>query len=200
MTSFEDKKCSKMVDALKGLDDNELISIFRQANGYSNDFDFCDGWDMDEFIQIMMQGKQGSELRDFIYDISNAVDEYDGTDGIEYAQWGYFDGYCLEIKDMSDIIEEAREDYIEDLANDIIDMYGSDKYSDVLPREIEDVLYLFKQYEEYGWEGEGKYRIVYEDDTHSMWFEFGEDDFDSYSEWLDEAEVDGINKRVEFFE
>lgn len=179
------KNLEQMIECLNDLDDRELISLFRDVNSYDGSFEFCDGWDMEEFISCMLDGKRGSQLRDFITDVVDAVNNYDGSDGIEYAQWGYFDGYTLEIKDEGDIAEEAREDYLEDLAEDLIDNGLTRKYSS-LPEEVVELLNLFESYEFYGWEGEGTYKIERENGEEIECRHFDEDDFESFFEWIDE--------------
>lgn len=137
--NMESKRLNQMVEVLNDLSDNELMQLFRDVNAWDGSYEFTDGWDMDEFLHIMIEGKKGGELVRFIQDVAEAVNDYDGSDGIEDAVWGYFDGYSLEIKDERDIIEEAREDYLEDLAQDVIDDGRTSKFSS-LPYDVEELL------------------------------------------------------------
>lgn len=198
--NLEDKKLMEMIECLKNLDNDDLLQLYRDENSYDGSFSFVNGWNMDEFIMCFIEGKKGNVLRDFIYEVAEAVNDYDGNDGIEYAQWGYFDDDELEIKDLDDIAAEARDDdNIEELAGYIIDWGMTDRFNN-LPGEVEELLDKFFNYEYYCWEGAGEYRIVYKDGSNSISFQFGEDDFDKYAEWLDDLEVDGTSKRVEKIE
>lgn len=196
-SKFESKKLAEMVACLKDLYDNDLLGLYRDVNSYNGSFQFVNGYNMEDFILCEIEGIRGNRLRDFIYEVAEAVNDYNGNDGIEYAQWGYFDGYTLEIKDVDDIAKEAREeDYIDELADYIIDWGMTDRFYS-LPSDVEELLNKFSSYESYGWEGAGEYRIKYADGNNSMWFQFDDSDFESYAEWLDELEVDGVNKKIE---
>lgn len=184
--NMEGKRLNQMVECLENLDDNELIDLFRSANSWDGSYEFVDGWDMDEFLYVMIEGKKGSGLVRLIQDVAEAVNNYDGSDGIEDAMWGYFDGYTLEIKDERDIIEEAREDYLEDLANDVIEDGRTNKFND-LPGEVEDLLDQWDSEDERGWLGSGDY-VAYDqngDEVGKKHF----DNFDSYFEWTENNEL-----------
>ena len=184
--NMESKRLNQMVECLENLDDNELIDLFHSANSWDGSYEFVDGWDMDEFLHIMIEGKKGSGLVRFIQDVAEAVNNYDGSDGIEDAMWGYFDGYTLEIKDERDIIKEAREDYLEDLANDVIEDGRTNKFND-LPGEVEDLLDQWDSEDERGWLGSGDY-VAYDqngDEVEKKHF----DNFDSYFEWTENNEL-----------
>lgn len=184
--TLEGKRFNQMVETLKELSDNELLQLYRDANSWDSSYEFTDGWDMDEFLTIMIEDKKGSELRDFILDVAQAVNDYNGSDGIEDAMWGYFDGYSLEIKDESDILEEAREDYLEDLAQDIIDDGSYSKKFDY-PGEVEDLFSQWDDEDERGWLGSGDY-VAYNqngDEVEKKHF----DNFDSYFEWTENNEL-----------
>lgn len=184
--NMESKRLNQMVECLENLDDNELIDLFHSANSWDGSYEFVDGWDMDEFLHIMIEGKNGSGLVRFIQDVAEAVNNYDGSDGIEDAMWGYFDGYTLEIKDERDIIKEAREDYLEDLANDVIEDGRTNKFND-LPGEVEDLLDQWDSEDERSWLGSGDY-VAYDqngDEVEKKHF----DNFDSYFEWTENNEL-----------
>lgn len=183
--NMESKRLNQMVECLENLDDNELIDLFRSANSWDGSYEFSDSWDMDEFLTIMIDGKKGSELRDFILDVVQAVNNYNGSDGIEDAMWGYPNGYDLEIRDESDIIEEAREDYLEDLANDVIEDGRTNKFND-LPGEVEDLLDQWDSEDYLDWHGAGDY-VAWDGDTEVARKHF--DDFDSYCEWTENDEL-----------
>lgn len=184
--NFEDKRLAQMVETLKELSDDDLMQLFRDANSWDGGYDFVDGWDMEEFLHIMIEGKNGSELVGFIQDIVEAVNDYDGSDGIEDAMWGYFDGYSLEIKDERDIIEEARTDYLEDLAQDIVDDGSYSKKFDY-PSEVEDLLGQWDTEDELGWQGTGTYVAYDQNDNEVETKHF--DDFDAYFEWTESNEL-----------
>lgn len=201
-TNLETKRLNQMMKALNYLDDSELLGLFREANSYDSSYEFVDGWEMEEFVNIMIDVKRGSELVRFIQDVAEAVNNYDGSgsNGIEDAMWGYFDGYNLEIKDERDIIDEAREDYLEELAQDIIDNGRTSKFND-LPGYVEELLDRFDNEDYYGWEGAGTYRIMHEDGRELSRKIFGEDDFNSFWYWQDkDGLVDGKTAFVEFVE
>lgn len=184
--TLEDKRFNQMVETLKELSDNELLQLYRDGNSWDGSYEFVDGWDMDEFLTIMIEGKKGSELRDFILDVAQAVNDYNGSDGIEDAMWGYFNGYSLEIKDESDILEKAREDYLEDLAQDIVDDGSYSKKFDY-PGEVEDLFSQWDDEDERGWLGSGDY-VAYDqngDEVEKKHF----DNFDSYFEWTENNEL-----------
>lgn len=183
--NIESKRLNQMVEVLNDLSDNELMQLFRDVNSCDGSYEFTDGWDMDEFLHVMIEGKKGSGLVGFIQDVAEAVNNYDGSDGIEDAMWGYFDGYTLEIKDERDIIEEAREDYLEDLANDVIEDGRTSKFSD-LPGEVEDLLDQWDSEDYLDWHGAGDY-VAWDGDTEVARKHF--DDFDSYCEWTENDEL-----------
>lgn len=180
--NIEDKRFEQMVETLQELTDGELMSMFREANSRNYHYEFVDGWDMDEFLTMMVDGKDGRELKDFIMEVAEAVNDYSGTDGVEDAVWGYFDGYTLEIKDESDIIEEAREDYLENLAQDIIDGDVHD-----LPSEVEDLQSEWDYEDERGWLGAGDY-VAYDEDGNEVETQHF-NDAESYLEWTDSNEL-----------
>lgn len=184
--TLESTRLAQMVDCLEDLSDNELMSLFRDANSWDGGYEFVDGWDMEEFLTIMVEGKKGSELVDFIQSVASAIDDYDGSDGIEYAMWGYPNGYDLEIRDESDIIEEGREDYLEDLAQDIIDE-GSYSQKFDYPGEVEDLFSQWDDEDERGWLGAGDYVAYDQNDNEVETKHF--DDFDAYFEWTENNEL-----------
>lgn len=184
--TLEDKRFNQMVETLKELSGNELLQLYRDGNSWDGSYEFVDGWDMDEFLTIMIEGKKGSELRDFILDVAQAVNDYNGSDGIEDAMWGYPNGYDLEIRDESDILEEAREDYLEDLAQDIIEDGSYSKKFDY-PGEVEDLFSQWDDEDKRGWLGSGDY-VAYDqngDEVEKKHF----DNFDSYFEWTENNEL-----------
>lgn len=184
MTSgIESKRIDEMVEVLNDLDDNGLLSLFRDANSYDGSYEFVDGWDMGEFLSMMVEGKKGSELVDFIMEVANAIDEYDGSDGVEHALWGYFGIYGLEIHDESDIAGQAREDYIEDLASDIVEDGRTNKFG-YLPPEVEELLDMFDTEDNAGWVGAGIYYAYDQDGNEVEHKHF--DDFNSYCEWTED--------------
>lgn len=182
---IEDIRMEQMIAVLKELDDSDLLSLFRDANSYDGGYEFVDGWDMDEFLTIMVEGKKGSQLVDFIMEVAQAINDYDGSDGIENAFWGYPDIYGLEIRDESDIVEQGRNDYIEDLANDIIEDGRTNKFGD-LPSEVEEMLDQFDTEDDMGWVGAGVYYAYDKDDNEVEHKHF--DDFDSYCEWAEDEQ------------
>lgn len=181
--SIEGIRMEQMVAVLSNLDDSDLISLFRDANSYDGGYEFVDGWDMSEFLSMMVEGKKGSELVDFIMEVARAIDEYDGSDGIEDAMWGYPDMYGLEIRDESDIAKQGREDYIEDLASDIIED-GKTKKFGYLPSEVEELLDTFDSEDDAGWIGAGVYYAYDKGGNEVEHKHF--DDFDSYYEWAED--------------
>lgn len=134
----EQERYDAMEHILDGLSADDLMQMFRDQNSWDGSFDFCDGWDIDEFLSVMVEGKRGSELIDFIVDVANAINDYDGHD-YKNAQWGYFNGFDLEIKDDYDIFMEAR-DYLYDLAMMLVD---GTYHIDDIPSEVEDALSLW---------------------------------------------------------
>lgn len=136
----EQERYDAMEKVLSDLDDDDLMQMFRDQNSWSGGFEFCDGWDMDEFITVMFESKKSSELIDLILEIANAISEYEGDDYTR-AWWGYFDDYSLAIKDEDDIADEAREYYLCDLAVLIVDGRA---HIDDIPTEIDDMLNLWE--------------------------------------------------------
>lgn len=182
---FESKRIDKMVEVLSDLNDDDLMSLFCDANSWGGKYEFVDGWSMGEFLTMMMEGKNGSELVDFIMEVASAINNYSGSDGIEYAAWGYPDIYGLEIRDRSDIAEQGREDYLDDLAADIIE-YGRTSKFGVLPSEVEELLDEFDSEDSLDWHGTGDY-VAWDGDTEVARRHF--DDFDSYYEWTESDEL-----------
>ena len=147
----EQERCKAMENVLNDLDDDELMDMYREQNGWDSSFPFCDGWDMDEFLRVMIDGKNGSDLVSFILEVAQAINDYDGYD-YQRAQWGYFDGYTLEIKDNEDFIDDAR--YCVDELADLI--VTGNAHIDDMPSEVEDVLSL--------WDMEDNDDFLYEDE------------------------------------
>ena len=183
---FESKRIDKMVEVLNDLSDNELMSLFCDANSWDGKYGFVDGWSMDEFLTMMVEGKNGSELVDFIMEVASAINSYNGSDGIEDAAWGYPDIYGLEIRDWSDIAEQGREDYLDDLAVDVIEDGHTSKFG-MLPSEVEELLDEFDSEDERGWVGAGTYVAYDQNDNEVATKHF--DDFDSYFEWTEDNEL-----------
>lgn len=127
-----------MEDVLKNLDDDELVGMYREQNGWDGSFPFCDGWDMSEFLSVMIEGKKGNDLIEFILEVAQAINNYPGDD-YQHAQWGYFDGYTLEINDYEVIVDDARF-CVYELADLII---TGDAHIVDMPSEVEDVLNLW---------------------------------------------------------
>ena len=142
-----------MEKILNDLPDDELMNMFREQNSWDGSFEFCDGYEMGEFLAVMIEGRKGQELINFILEVVQAVNDYDGDDDIEDAQWGYFNIYGLSIKSNDDIINEARDDYLSELAEKIVD--DMHNIYDI-PSEVEDVLNL--------WEMEDNEEFLNEDD------------------------------------
>lgn len=184
MTDFENKRIDKMVEVLNDLSDDDLMSLFRDANSYDGKYEFVDGWDMGEFLTMMVENKKGSELIDFIMEVANAIDDYKGSDGIEDAMWGYT-MWGLEIRDESDIIDDGRTNYLEDLAVDVIEDGRTSKFG-VLPSEVEELLDQFDSEDSLDWQGAGDY-VAWDGDTEVAHKHF--DDFDSYYEWTESDEL-----------
>lgn len=181
---FESKRIDKMVEVLSDLSDNELISLFCDANSWDGRYEFVDGRSMDELLTMMVEGKSGSKLVDFIMEVASAINAYNGSDGIENAAWGYPDIYGLEIRDWSDIAEQGRENYLDDLAVDVIEDGLTSKFG-VLPSEVEELLDEFDSEDSLDWHGAGDY-VAWNGDTEMARKHF--DDFDSYYEWTESDE------------
>lgn len=181
---FESKRIDKMVEVLNDLNDDDLMSLFYDANSWDGKYEFVDGLSMDEFLTMMVEGKNGSELVDFIMEVASAINDYNGSDGIENAVWGYPDIYGLEIRDRSDIVEQGREDYLEDLAADVIEDGRTSKFG-MLPSEVEELLDEFDSEDSLDWHGVGDY-VAWNGDTEMARKHF--DDFDSYYEWTESDE------------
>ena len=182
---FESKRIVKMVEVLNDLNDDDLMSLFCDANSWDGKYEFVDGRSMDEFLTTMVEGKNGSELVDFIMEVASAIDNYNGSDGIENAVWGYPNIYGLEIRDRSDIAEQGREDYLEDLAADVIENGLTSKFG-VLPSEVEELLDEFDSEDNLDWHGAGDY-VAWNGDAEVARKHF--DDFDSYYEWTESDEL-----------
>lgn len=182
---FESKRIDKMVEVLNDLSDDDLMSLFYDANSWDGKYEFVDGLSMDEFLTMMVEGKNGSELVDFIMEVASAINDYNGADGIENAAWGYPDIYGLEIRDRSDIVEQGREDYLEDLAADVIEDGRTSKFG-MLPSEVEELLDEFDSEDSLDWHGAGDY-VAWNGDTEIARKHF--DDFDSYYEWTESDEL-----------
>lgn len=187
---FENKRIDKMVEVLNDLSDDDLKSLFRDANSYDGKYEFVDGWNMGEFLTMKMEGKKGSELVDFIMEVASAIDNYNGSDGIEDAAWGYPDIYGLEIRDWSDIVEHGRDDYLDELAVDVIEDGRTSKFS-VLPSEVEELLDEFDSEDSIGWEGAGTYLLYDDEDDPANYMTFDDDGFDSFIQWIDTNDADG---------
>lgn len=187
---FESKRIDKMVEVLNDLSDNDLMSLFYDASSWDGRYEFVDGRSMDEFLTVMVEGKSGSELVDFIMEVASAIDSYNGSDGIENAAWGYTDIYGLEIRDWSDIAEQGRDDYLDELAVDVIEDGRTSKFG-VLPSEVEDVLDEFDSEDSIGWEGAGTYLLDNDDDDPANYRTFDDDGFDSFVQWIDTNDADG---------
>lgn len=181
---FESKRIDKMVEVLSNLSDDDLMSLFYDANSWDSRYEFVDGRSMDEFLTMMVEGKSGSELVDFIVEVASAINNYNGSDGIENAAWGYPDIYGLEIRDWSDIAEQGREDYLRDLAADVIE-YGRTSLFGVLPSEVEELLDEFDSEDSLDWHGAGDY-VAWNGDTEMARKHFN--DFNSYYEWTESDE------------
>lgn len=151
----EDEREKAVADILSGMDNSELLQMCRDYNSWNGSFEFCDMWECEEFLCIMTEGKKPSELVDFILDVADAVNDYNGND-VRNAMWGYPNGYDLEIKDTEDIEDEA-EDCIEDLAYMIVSD-GTYNHIDDMPSDIEDMLSLWEQ------EDNGEYEDEDEDE------------------------------------
>lgn len=149
----EQERYKAMENILNDLDDDELMDMFREQNSWDGSFEFCDGYEMSEFLAVMIKGKKGQELIDFILEVAQAVNDYNGYDDIEDAKWGYFDIYGLSIKSNDDIINEARNDYLSELAEKIVD--DTHHIYDI-PSEVENVLNL--------WDMEDNEDFMYEDE------------------------------------
>ena len=185
MTDFENERIDKMVEVLNDLSDDDLMSLFRDANSYDGKYEFVDGWSMDEFIEMMVENKKGSELVDFIMEVASAINDYNGSDGIEDAAWGYPDIYGLEIRDWSDIAEQGRDEYLDELAEDIIENGRTSKFG-ILPSEVEELLDQFDSEDSLDWQGAGDY-VAWDGSTEVARKYF--DDFDSYCEWTESDEL-----------
>ena len=182
---FENKRIDKMVKVLNDLNDNDLISLCYDANSWGGSYEFVDGRSMDELLTMMVEGKSGSKLVDFIMEVASAINNYNGSDGIENAAWGYPDIYGLKIRDWSDIAEQGREDYLDDLAVDVIE-YGRTSKFGVLPSEVEELLDEFASEDSLDWHGAGDY-VAWDGDTEVARRHF--DDFGSYYEWTESDEL-----------
>lgn len=183
---FENKRIDKMVEVLNSLSDNDLLSLFHDANSWDGcKYEFVDGLSMDDFLTMMVDAKSGSELVDFIVEVASAINNYNGSDGIENAAWGYPDIYGLEIRDWSDIAEQGREEYLDDLAADVIEDGLTTKFG-VLPSEVEELLDEFASEDNLDWHGAGDY-VAWNGDTEMARKHF--DDFDSYYEWTESDEL-----------
>lgn len=182
---FESKRIDKMVEVLSDLNDDDIMSLFCDANSWNGGYEFVDGQSMDEFLTVMVEGKNGSELVDFIMEVASAINDYNGSDGIENAAWGYPDIYGLEIRDRSDIAEQGREDYLNDLAADIIKDGCTSKFG-VLPSEVEELLDEFDSEDSIDWQGAGDY-VAWDGDTEVARRHFN--DFDSYYKWTESDEL-----------
>lgn len=181
---FESKRIDKMVEVLSDLSDNEIMSLFRDANFWDSRYEFVDGRSMEEFLTMMVECKNGSELVDFIMEVASAIDNYNGSDGIENAAWGYPDAYGLEIRDWSDIAEQGRKDYLNDLAADVIEDGRISKFWSA-PSEVKELLDEFDFEDSLDWHGAGDY-VAWNGDTEMARKHF--DDFDSYYEWTESDE------------
>lgn len=151
----EDEREKAVADILSSLNNSELLQMCRDYNVWDGSFEFCDMMEADEFLYCVTDGKKGDKLLDFILDVADAVNEYDGND-VRNAMWGYPNGYDLEIKDIEDIEEEAA-DYIDNLAYMIVSD-GTGHHIDDMPSEIEDMLNLWK------YEDDGEYEYEDEDE------------------------------------
>lgn len=187
--NIENKRFNQMVEVLNNLSDNELIQLFRTANAWDGKYEFVDGWDMGEFLTMMVEGKKGSELVDFIMEVASAIDNYNGSDGIEDAMWGYT-MWGLEIRDESDIVDEGRTDYLEDLAQDIIEDGCTYKFG-YLPGEVKDLLDQWDSEDEYGWIGAGTYVAYDQNDNEVETKHFN--NFNDYYEWTEYNELWSFN-------
>ena len=183
---FENKRIDKMVEVLNSLSDNDLLSLFHDANSWDGcKYEFVDGLSMDDFLTMMVDAKSGSELVDFIVEVASAINNYNGSDGIENAAWGYPDIYGLEIRDWSDIAEQGREEYLDDLTVDVIKDGRTSQFG-VLPSEVEELLDEFDSEDSLDWHGAGDY-VAWNGDTEMARKHF--DDFDSYYEWTESDEL-----------
>lgn len=147
----EQERCKAMENVLNDLDDDELVNMYREQNSWDGSFQFCDGWDMDEFLNVMVDSKKSNDFVSFILEVAQAINDYDGND-YERAQWGYFDGYTLEIKDNEDIINDAHY-RVDELADLIV---TGNAHIDDMPSEVEDMLNL--------WDMEDNEDFLYEDE------------------------------------
>lgn len=187
---FESKRIDKMVEVLNDLSDNDLMSLFYDANSWDGKYDFVDGLSMDEFLTMMVESKNGSELVDFIMEVASAINNYNGSDGIEDAAWGYPDIYGLEIRDWGDIAEQGRDDYLDDLAQDVIEDGRTSKFG-YLPSEVEELLDEFDSEDRLGWEGAGTYLLDDDEDDPANYRAFNDNGFDSFVQWIDTNDADG---------
>lgn len=186
---FESKRIDKMAKVLNDLSDNDLIDMFRDVNSWDGSYEFVDGWNMEEFICNMIEGKRGVKIVDFIQEVVEAVNNYNGSDGIEDAAWGYPDIYGLEIRDWTDIAEQGRDDYLDELAVDVIEDGRTSKFG-VLPSEVEELLDEFDSEDRLGWEGAGTYLLDNDEDDPANYRAFDDDGFDSFVQWIDTNDAD----------
>lgn len=138
----ESEREERVMAELDQLTGDELLQMCRDYNYWDSSFEFCNMMDADEFLYCMTEGKKGGELLDFIMEVADAVNEYEGSDP-RNALWGYPNGYDLEIKDEDELCDEAA-DYTYELAEKIVSD-GTCNQIDDMPQEITDMLELWEQ-------------------------------------------------------
>lgn len=94
---------------LKHLSDENLLSLFREANSWDGSFDFCDTYDIDDLVSMM---KPTDLVAAIIYgDVTNNVDD------VRFNAYGN-----LETITSCELYDECRY-YLDDLV-DWIDLEG----------------------------------------------------------------------------
>lgn len=143
LIDLSDDEREKAVKAeLDHLDGEELLQMCRDYNSWDGSFEFCDMMDAEEFVYCMTEGKKGDKLLEFIMDVADAVNEYEGSDPCS-ALWGYPNGCDLEIKEEDDLIDDAL-DAAADLAYMIVSD-GTEHHIYDMPTDIADMLELWER-------------------------------------------------------
>lgn len=110
------KKRDELINYLKNMYYKNLLQLYRECNGYDGSFDFCNIWDIEELCYCY-NGDCYNLVRAVIYgNVEDTCDyvRFNGCGNLESV-----DEYDLEIE---------CNDYIEDLADWLIDNYHNIDY------------------------------------------------------------------------
>lgn len=137
----DSERADKICDVLESMDEADVYRIMSDFMAWDGSFDnLVDYSDFSDYVSCMVECKSGNELIQFIMEVAQAVNDYDGSD-VENAAIGYERGLYLVVKDWEDVYSDCA-DYADELADHIINDPCAQSHAD-LPSEITDMLDLW---------------------------------------------------------